>query len=334
MGKPDGQARCSVEENSGMAGKFLEVEYLLNLVEDEKYNAYNQDEIELDGIDVANCDKRKELWLVPEEHRVEVLRQHHDSQVAGHWRRHKTQELVSHNFTWDIWSEHVTNFVAWCIKWQKSKADRHSRPTKLVPIRTGEWPCEEIAIDFVGALSESAGFTAILVITDRFNKILHFLPAKRTWTAADIANGYINEIWRVHRLTWHISFDYCPWFANKFYKDLNRYLNIKLHLFSSFHRQTDGHSERGVETLKQDLRIYYDIAQTRWRAWPPLREFGCNPTSPTTQGYSLYPSLYGFNPRIIHDDHEYELSSRAAEEWLDRIPTMPNQIHDALKHIK
>ena len=74
MGKPDGQARRSVEENSRMAGKFLQVAYLLNLVEDENNNECNQDEIELDGIDVTNCDKRKALWLVPEEHRVEVVR--------------------------------------------------------------------------------------------------------------------------------------------------------------------------------------------------------------------------------------------------------------------
>jgi len=84
--------------------------------------------------------------------------------------------------------------VAGCIRYQKAKADRHSRQTKLVLMPTGERLFEEIAMDFVGELPESEGFNAILVITDRFTKVLHYLPTKTTWTAADVAATYINEI--------------------------------------------------------------------------------------------------------------------------------------------
>ena len=59
---------------------------------------------------------------------------------------------------------------------------------------TGERPCEEIAMDFVVELPDSEGFNAILVVTDRFTKVQHYLPGKTTWTAADVANAYINEI--------------------------------------------------------------------------------------------------------------------------------------------
>ena len=99
MGKPDGLSRCSGEEKSAMDGKFFQVGQLLDLVEDENNNEGNADNIELEGIDVSKYDKRNGLWLVPEEHRLEVLRQHHDSQVAGQWGRYRTQELVSRNFT-------------------------------------------------------------------------------------------------------------------------------------------------------------------------------------------------------------------------------------------
>ena len=67
----------------------------------------------------------------------------------------------------------------------------------MVPMPTGERPFEEIAMDFVGELPESEGFNAILVITDRFTEVQHYIPAKTTWTAADVANVYINEIWRL-----------------------------------------------------------------------------------------------------------------------------------------
>ena len=103
MGKSDGLSRHSGEEKSAMDAKFFEEGQLLDLEEDENHNEANADDIEHEGIDVPKWDKRNGLWLGPEEHRLEVLRQHYDSQVAGHWGRHRTQELVSGNFTSHRW---------------------------------------------------------------------------------------------------------------------------------------------------------------------------------------------------------------------------------------
>ena len=48
----------------------------------------------------------------------------------------------------------------------------------MVPMPTGERPFEEIVMHFVGELPESEGFNGILVVTDRFTKVQHYLPAK------------------------------------------------------------------------------------------------------------------------------------------------------------
>ena len=189
---------------------------------------------------------------------------------------------------------------------------------------TGERPFEDIAMDFIGELPESEGFNAILVVTDRFSKVQHYLPATTTWTAGDLANAYINHIWRLHGVLRHITSDRGPQFAYKFYKELNRKLNINLRLSTTYHPQTDGHRERAVQTLTQYLRIYCHDRQNRWQAWLPLAEFAYNTTSATTHGYSPYRSLYGFDPRTIHLDNDYELSSPAAEESLDRMTTVHN----------
>ena len=98
MGKPDGLSRRSGEEKSGMEAQFFEEGQLLDLEEDNDGEEEDAEDVELEGIDVAGWDKKNGLWVVPEEHRLDVLRQHHDSQVAGHWGRHRTQELVSRNF--------------------------------------------------------------------------------------------------------------------------------------------------------------------------------------------------------------------------------------------
>ena len=121
---------------------------------------------DLEFSDVSTCEKNNGPWVVPQEHRLEVLRQHLDSQVAGHWGKHRTLELVSQNFIGDKWLEDVSRYVAGCVKYQKSKADKHSRQTKLVPMPIGERPFEKIVMDFIGEVPESESFHAILVVTD------------------------------------------------------------------------------------------------------------------------------------------------------------------------
>ena len=74
MGKPDGLSRCSGDEKSAMDANFFEEGQLLDLGEDENTNAYNADDVELERRDVSKWKKRNGLWLVTEEHRLEVLR--------------------------------------------------------------------------------------------------------------------------------------------------------------------------------------------------------------------------------------------------------------------
>ena len=221
MSKPDGLSRLSGEEQSCMEAQFFDEGQLMDLEQDNVGEEEEGEDVELEGIDVIKWDKKNGLWVVPEEHRLKVLRQHHDSQVPGHWGRHQTQELISRNFTWDKWLEDVPNYLAGCVKCQKSKADRHSRQTKLVPMPTGQRPFEEIAMNFVGELPESDGFNAILIVTDRFTKVQYDIPAKTTWTTDDFANAYITDIWRLYGLPRHITSDCGPQFASKFLKELN-----------------------------------------------------------------------------------------------------------------
>ena len=211
--------------------------------------------------------KKNGLWVVHQEQRLEVLWQHHDSQVAGHWGKYRTQELVSLNFIWDTWSEDVARYVPGCEKCQKSRLDRHSRQTKVVPMPTGERPFKQIAMDFVGELPESDGFHAIPVVTNQFTKVQHYIPTKTTWIAENVADSYINNIWGLCGLPRHIT-SYCSQqFASKLLKELNRKLNMKLRLSTTYHSQTDGLSERAVQTLKQYLRIYCHDRQNRRQAW-------------------------------------------------------------------
>ena len=113
----------------------------------------------------------------------------------------------------------MAKYVGGYISCQKAKADGHSRETKLVPMPTGERPFEGIKMDFVEELPDSVGFNTILVIMDCFIKVQHYILAKTTCTANDIADVYINKIWRLYTLRKHISSDHRSQFVTKFLKE-------------------------------------------------------------------------------------------------------------------
>jgi len=87
MGKADGLSRCSREKKSSMEAQFFDEGQLLVDGEDEEPDA---EDVELPGIDVSTWEKKDGLWVIPLEFRTDMLRQHHDSELAGHWGRHRT----------------------------------------------------------------------------------------------------------------------------------------------------------------------------------------------------------------------------------------------------
>ena len=101
-------------------------------------------------------------------------------------------------------------------------------------------------MDFVGELPESEGFNAILVVIDRFTNLQHYISAKTTWPAENVADSYINDIWKLHGLPRHITSDRVPQFTSKVLKELNQILNINLRLSTAYYPQTDGLTEQAI----------------------------------------------------------------------------------------
>ena len=134
----------------------------------------------------------------------------------------------------------------------------------FVPRPTGEQHFEEIAMNLVGELPESKGFNTIVVVTDQFTKVQHYILPKTSHSANDITNAYIKDIWKLYGLLTHVTSDRSPQFASKFFKELNQKLNIHLCLSTACQLQTDGVIEQAVQTVKQYLHIYYHDRQNCW----------------------------------------------------------------------
>jgi hypothetical protein len=66
-----------------------------------------------------------------------------------------------------------------------------------------------------------------------------------------------------------------------------------LHLAAPRHQQTDGQSERTIQTIKQVLKAYLNKADTNWLTWLPMAEFWYNSAIHTSTGKSPFKIVYG-----------------------------------------
>ena len=129
MGKPDALTRRTGNEKTGAdervfkEGQLLAIDVMGDVEVEAELLAMNGIEaeevadVELEEIDCSGWKRDHQgLLEVPENYREEVLRQCHDSKVAGHWGRHRTQELISRDFIWEGWREDVASYIASCQK--------------------------------------------------------------------------------------------------------------------------------------------------------------------------------------------------------------------------
>jgi len=59
-----------------------------------------------------------------------------------------------------------------------------------------------------------------MVVEDKLEKVVHFIPLKSTYSASDIAQVFIRDIMRFHGVPKKIVLDRDAKFTSKFWKDL------------------------------------------------------------------------------------------------------------------
>ena len=72
---------------------------------------------------------------------------------------------------------------------------------------------------------------------------------------------------------------------------------VHLSLSSSSHPQTDGQSERNIQTLEILLRHWVDATQTNWVRFLPELEFAFNSSTHVSTGFAPFQVAHGFLPR-------------------------------------
>jgi len=84
-----------------------------------------------------------------------------------------------------------------------------------------------------------------------------------------------------------------PRFTSTFWESLNRALGTKVRLSSAYHPQTDGQTERTIQSMEDLLRACVLEQKGSWESFLPLIEFTYNNSFHSTISMAPYEALYG-----------------------------------------
>ncbi|GJV73685.1 putative reverse transcriptase domain-containing protein [Tanacetum coccineum] len=130
--------------------------------------------------------------------------------------------------------------------------------------RIPQWKWDNITMDFVTKLPKTAtGQDTIWVIIDRLTKSAHFLPMQEDDTLEKLMRQYLKEVVSKHGVPISIIFDRDGKFMSHFLKSLNKALGTRLDMSTAYHPETNGQSERTIQTLKDMLRACAEVGDSQ-----------------------------------------------------------------------
>ncbi|GJT69909.1 putative reverse transcriptase domain-containing protein [Tanacetum coccineum] len=181
----------------------------------------------------------------------------------------------------------IATYVSKCLTCARVKAE-HQRPSGLlVQPEIPEWKWDNITMDFITKLPRSSqGFDTIWVIVDRLTKSAHFLPIRE--------NDPLDKL------------------ARSFQKALGTDISMS----TAYHPETDGQSERTIQTLEDMLRACVIDFGKGWVKHLPLAEFSYNNSYHASIKAAPYEALYVDRKR---KPMEFEIGDRFMLKVLAKV---------------
>ncbi|BBG95481.1 cold shock domain protein 1 [Prunus dulcis] len=224
----------------------------------------------------------------------EILEEAHCSTYTMHPGSTKMYRTLREYYSWPHMKGDIAKYVSRCLICQQVKAERQKPSGLMQPLPIPEWKWERITMDFVFKLPRTPrGHDGIWVIVDRLTKSAHFLPIKETYSLTRLAKLFVDEIVRLHGAPVSIVSDRDARFTSRFWKCLQEAMGTRLQFSTAFHPQTDGQSERTIQTLEDMLRSCVLQMKDSWDTHLALVEFAYNNSYQASIKMAPYEALYG-----------------------------------------
>ncbi|GKD34263.1 putative reverse transcriptase domain-containing protein, partial [Tanacetum coccineum] len=202
--------------------------------------------------------------------RTVIMHESHKSKYSIHPGSDKMYQVMKRLYWWPNMKADIATYVSKCLTCAKVKA-KHQRPSGLlVQPDTPQWKWDNITMDFVIKLPKSSqGYDTIWVIVDRLTKSAIFVPMRET-----------NPLDKLARIS------------------LQKALGTNLDMSTAYHPQTDGQSERTIQTLEDMLHACAIDFGKGWVNHLPLVEFSYNNSYHVSIKAAPFEALYGRKCRL------------------------------------
>ncbi|GJV10940.1 retrotransposon-related protein [Tanacetum coccineum] len=203
---------------------------------------------------------------------------------------------LSSLFYWKGMSKAVKMFVRECDICQRYKPNLEAYSGFLQPLPVPEQVWKDISMDFIDGLPSSQGKTVILVVVDRLSKYAHFLPLSHPYTATQVAQVFLDNVYKLHGLPQTIVSDRDRVFLSLFWKNLFKLLKTELHMSTAYHPQSDGQTEVVNMCLECYFRCMTGEKPKEWTHWISLAEYWYNTNFHTSINTTPFEIVYGQAP--------------------------------------
>ncbi|GJS21326.1 hypothetical protein Tco_0449958 [Tanacetum coccineum] len=223
-----------------------------------------------------------------------IMLESHKSKYSIHPGSDKMYHDLRKLYWWPNMKADIATYVSKCLTCAKVKAE-HQKPSGLlqqpeIPV----WKWERITMDFITKLLRTpSGYDSIWVIVDRLTKSAHFIPMNEKYKMEKLTRLYLKEIVCRHGVPVSIISDRDPRFASRFWRSLQRSLGTNLDMSTAYHPETDGQSERMIQTLEDMLRTCVINFGSDWDKHLPLAEFSYNNSYHASIKAAPFEALYG-----------------------------------------
>ena len=240
--------------------------------------------------------RRKSKIVVPQnvELRNDILSWLHGSGQGGHSGRDVTVQRVKSWFYWKGLAKDIQNYLRSCTICQSCKYDTTASPGLLqtLPIPEAVWI--DISMDFIDGVPVSFGKSVILVIVDRLSKAAHFIALKHPYSAASVAQAFLDNVFKLHGFPRSIV----SGISQRFLARIIQASRVFFNMSTAYHPQSDGQTEVVNRFLETYLRCMTSDKPYLWSKWLPLAEFWYNTNYHTSINSTPYEVVYGQPPPV------------------------------------
>ncbi|GKC47021.1 putative reverse transcriptase domain-containing protein, partial [Tanacetum coccineum] len=204
-----------------------------------------------------------------------IMHESYKSKYSIHPGSDKMYQDLKKLYWWPNMKAIIAEYVGKCLTCSRVKAECQKPSGLLVQPEIPMWKWERITMDFITKLPKTSnGHDTIWVIVDRLTKSAHFIPTQETDSMETLTRLYIKEIVSRHGVPISIISDRDSHFTSRFWQSLQKALGTQLDMSMAYHPETDGQSERTIQTLKDMLRACVIDFGKGWERHLPLAEVG------------------------------------------------------------